>query len=41
VWVRWDGDEEHKTARPADGYDYELYELTRFDPITCTAVDTW
>jgi SAM-dependent methyltransferase len=41
VWARWDGEPVHRVARPADGYDYELHELTRFDPVTCTAIDTW
>lgn len=41
VWASWDGDEEHKTSDGARGYDYELYELTTFDPVTCTATDTW
>jgi SAM-dependent methyltransferase len=41
VWARWDGDEEHKPAGPEHGYDRELFERTEFDPVTCTAVDTW
>jgi SAM-dependent methyltransferase len=41
VWARWDGELEHRPARPDDGYDHELYESTAFDPVTCTAVDTW
>jgi SAM-dependent methyltransferase len=41
VWARWDGDEEHLTPDPANGYEHELFERTSFDPVTCTAVDTW
>ncbi|WP_020667531.1 class I SAM-dependent methyltransferase [Amycolatopsis nigrescens] len=41
VWARWDGDEEHLTPDPAAGYHHELGERTQFDPVTCTATDTW
>jgi SAM-dependent methyltransferase len=41
VWARWDGDEEHLAPDVTAGYDYELGERTRFDPVTCTAIDTW
>jgi SAM-dependent methyltransferase len=41
VWARWDGDTEHKPADPERGYEHELFERTVFDPVTCTAVDTW
>jgi SAM-dependent methyltransferase len=41
VWARWDGDQEHKVARPEDGYDYDLRELTNFDPIRSRFADTW
>lgn len=41
VWARWDGDEEHLLPDPAAGYDHELWEKTQFDPVTCTATDTW
>ena len=41
VWARWNGDEELKRARPEDGYDYELGELMRFDPIHSRFADTW
>ncbi|MEE6259023.1 class I SAM-dependent methyltransferase [Plantactinospora sonchi] len=41
VWAGWDGDEEHRLPRPELGYHHELYERTSFDPVTCTAVDTW
>ncbi|WP_433479580.1 methyltransferase domain-containing protein [Spirillospora sp. CA-142024] len=41
VWARWDGDQEHRTPDAAAGYDRELDERTLFDPVTCTAIDTW
>ena len=41
VWARWDGDEEHRMPDPSRGYAYELRERTTFDPVTCTAADTW
>jgi SAM-dependent methyltransferase len=41
VWAGWDGDEEHRPADPEQGYDHELFERTTFDPVTCTATDTW
>jgi SAM-dependent methyltransferase len=41
VWARWDGDQEHKPERPDDGYDYNLFELTNFDPIRNRFADTW
>jgi SAM-dependent methyltransferase len=41
VWARWDGDVEHKLADPGQGYEHELFEQTTFDPVTCTAIDTW
>ncbi|MBF6175688.1 class I SAM-dependent methyltransferase [Nocardia blacklockiae] len=41
VWAGWDGDEEHRLPDAAAGYDYELRERIRFDPVTCTAIDTW
>ena len=41
VWAGWHGDEEHRTPAPEFGYAHELYELTTFDPMTCTATDTW
>ncbi|MBB5935818.1 class I SAM-dependent methyltransferase [Streptomyces zagrosensis] len=41
VWAKWDGDEEHLLPDPEAGYAYELREQTRFDPLTCTATDTW
>ncbi|ATL68671.1 class I SAM-dependent methyltransferase [Nocardia terpenica] len=41
VWARWDGDEDRLPADPDAGYDYELVQRIRFDPITCTAIDTW
>jgi SAM-dependent methyltransferase len=41
VWARWDGDEEHKRARPEDGYDYDLRERTHFDPVCSRFADTW
>lgn len=39
VWGQWHGEEVHKPAQ--SGYEYELYERTEFDPVTCTAIDTW
>ncbi|WP_225728638.1 MULTISPECIES: bifunctional 2-polyprenyl-6-hydroxyphenol methylase/3-demethylubiquinol 3-O-methyltransferase UbiG [unclassified Nocardia] len=41
VWAAWDGDEEERKPDPAAGYRHELRELTQFDPVTCTATDTW
>jgi SAM-dependent methyltransferase len=41
VWAAWDGDEAHKLPRPEVGYEYELYQRITFDPVTCTATDTW
>lgn len=41
VWAGWDGDEEHRVADTESGYDYELRERIQFDPVTCTAFDTW
>jgi SAM-dependent methyltransferase len=41
VWARWDGDEEHRTPDPDQGYEYELFDRTSFDPVRCTAIDTW
>jgi SAM-dependent methyltransferase len=41
VWARWDGDGDHKLADPEQGYEHELFERTTFDPVTCTAIDTW
>lgn len=41
VWASWDGDEEHLTPDAAAGYDHDLRERTQFDPVTCTATDTW
>jgi hypothetical protein len=41
VWAGWDGDEEHRLADATTGYDYELRERIQFDPVTCTAFDTW
>lgn len=41
VWARWDGDREHRLRNPEQGYEYELFEQTVFDPVTCTAIDTW
>jgi SAM-dependent methyltransferase len=41
VWARWDGDQAHKPARPEDGYDYDLCELSNFDPIRNRFADTW
>ncbi|MFI5779724.1 class I SAM-dependent methyltransferase [Nocardia sp. NPDC051570] len=41
VWAGWDGDEDHHLPDPAAGYDYELRQRISFDPITCTATDTW
>jgi SAM-dependent methyltransferase len=41
VWARWDGDQEHRLPDPERGYAHELREETGFDPVTCTASDTW
>jgi SAM-dependent methyltransferase len=41
VWASWDDDPEHHPPIPHLGYQYDLYQQIRFDPITCTAVDTW
>ncbi|MGO1056993.1 class I SAM-dependent methyltransferase [Crossiella sp. CA198] len=41
VWAGWDGDEEHLLPDPDRGYRHELRERTSFDPVTCTATDTW
>ncbi|MCM6774253.1 class I SAM-dependent methyltransferase [Nocardia sp. CDC159] len=41
VWAGWDGDEEHLLPDPAAGYDRELRQRISFDPIACTATDTW
>lgn len=41
VWAGWDGNEEHRVPNAAAGYDHELRERVRFDPVTCTVVDTW
>ncbi|MCO1578990.1 class I SAM-dependent methyltransferase [Crossiella sp. SN42] len=41
VWAGWHGDEEHLLPDPARGYRHELRERTSFDPVTCTATDTW
>lgn len=41
VWSRWDGDEDHLLPDPEQGYDHELRQSTRFDPMTSTAIDTW
>lgn len=41
VWHSWHGDETHRLPDPARGYAYELFERTTFDPVTCTATDTW
>jgi SAM-dependent methyltransferase len=31
VWARWDGDQDHRPARPEDAYEYDLSERTNFD----------
>lgn len=41
VWAGWDGDEEHMMPDTSAGYCYELRERTSFDPVACTAIDTW
>lgn len=41
VWARWDGDEEFRARDVAAGYHHDLHERTTFDPVTCTATDTW
>ena len=41
VWAGWDGDEGHRMPDPARGYEHELFELATFDPVSCTATDTW
>jgi hypothetical protein len=41
VWARWDGDEQQALPDATAGYDHELHERIRFDPVTCTAIDTW
>jgi SAM-dependent methyltransferase len=41
TWNSWHGDEEHRHPDPSQGYAYELHERTTFDPVTCTATDTW
>jgi SAM-dependent methyltransferase len=41
VWARWDGDREHKPARPEVGYDRDLVEFTQFDPVRNRFADTW
>jgi SAM-dependent methyltransferase len=41
VWAGWDGDDEHLPAATDRGYEFELYEHNAFDPVTCTAIDTW
>lgn len=41
VWARWDGDAEVLRADPARGYRHELTQRIGFDPVSCTAVDTW
>ena len=41
VWAGWHGEEEHRLPDPAAGYAYELRERVTFDPVTCTATDTW
>ncbi|MGK5683394.1 class I SAM-dependent methyltransferase [Actinoplanes sp. URMC 104] len=41
VWAGWDGDREHRPARPDEGYPYELFEHTTFDRETSVATDTW
>ena len=40
-WLAWHDDEEHRLPDPDAGYAYELRERTTFDPVTCTATDTW
>ena len=41
VWARWHGDRESRPARPYVGYRHSLEELTEFDPVGCSAIDTW
>jgi SAM-dependent methyltransferase len=41
VWAGWNGEQEHRMPDPAAGYAYELHERTSFDPVGCTAIDTW
>jgi SAM-dependent methyltransferase len=41
VWASWDDEPEHHPALPDLGYPHDLYQQIRFDPITCTATDTW
>jgi SAM-dependent methyltransferase len=41
VWSRWHGDQEERLARPEAGYPHHLYNAKTFDPVTCTATDTW
>lgn len=41
VWARWHGDVEERLPRPDVGYEHHLHERVTFDPVTCTATDTW
>ncbi|MCD0447222.1 class I SAM-dependent methyltransferase [Glycomyces sp. A-F 0318] len=41
VWAAWDGDVDVLHADPERGYRHELSQRLRFDPVSCTAVDTW
>jgi SAM-dependent methyltransferase len=41
VRASWDGDREHKSAKPESGYAFTLNELTTYDPIANRFIDSW
>lgn len=41
VWTKWVGDEEHLTANPKEGYEYNVNQKIDFDPVHNRFLDTW
>jgi SAM-dependent methyltransferase len=41
VWASWDGQADHKPARPADGYQHSLTQRLAYDPVHSRYTDTW
>lgn len=41
IWEKWDGDKEHKKAKPDEGYDYDIWQEIRYDHAEKRMYDTW
>jgi len=41
IWKKWNGDKEHKKAKPDEGYNYDIWQEIKYDRNEKRMYDTW